>query len=169
MWLTMVTTIKIIIPIHTGRVTFGYKLENIKENRSTTGKCLKILCTWQLQENILRPSRSRVLAPRFFFFSSLLPPSMSRFVSSLPLQETSGCPGLLLIIFLFFFSEIEVGPVRTQGSLQKVITMRCDNTIKLAKQIRLDLKAIIYSTIVQRSLIYTAFSSGSVFVGCVLL
>ena len=36
---------EIVIPICTGKVKFGYRLENIKEDRGVTGKCLRILCT----------------------------------------------------------------------------------------------------------------------------
>ena len=111
MWLTMVTTIKIVIPIHTGKVTFGYRLENIKENRGVTGKCLKTLCILLPQENILRLKCSRVLVP--CFFSSLIPPSMSRIVGGFPLQEASGSPGRLLTILLSFISEVEVGVIWT--------------------------------------------------------
>ena len=35
--------------------------------------------------------------------------------------------------------------------------MRCDNTIKLAKRIRLDLKAIIYSTLYKVPYLYSIF------------
>ena len=103
---------KIKSPVNKVKASFGYRLDIIRENKSITGKCLKTLCIFLPQEDILRLKCSRVLVPRPFF-SSLIPPSMSRIVGGFPLQEASGSPGRLLTILLSFISEVEVGPIWT--------------------------------------------------------
>ena len=112
----MVTTIKIKNPIYKVKASFGYRLDIIRENKSITGKCLKTLC--------ILLNCSRVLVPRPFF-SSLIPPSMSRIVGGFPLQEVSGCPGRLFAIPFSFISE-EVWCYLDIRWSAKAIIMRCE-------------------------------------------
>ena len=120
----MVTTIKIKNPIYKVKASFGYRLDIIRENKSITGKCLKTLCIFLAQEDILRLKCSRVLVPRPFF-SLLIPPSMSRIVGGFPLQEVSGCPGRLFAIPFSFISE-EVWCYLDIRWSAKAIIMRCE-------------------------------------------
>ena len=91
-------------PVTKVRASFGYRLDVIRKNKSITGKCLKTLCIFLAQEDILRLKCFMVLVPRPFF-SLLIPLSTSRIVGGLLLQEVSGCPSRFSAILLSFISE----------------------------------------------------------------
>ena len=80
---------------------FGYRLDVIKQSKSVAGKCLKIFCNFLVLGDILRIRCFMVLAPRPFF-SLFNPPSTSRIVGGLSLQEVSGCFSRLSAVPLSF-------------------------------------------------------------------
>ena len=86
-------------PVTKVRASFGYRLDVIKQSKSIAGKCLKTLCNFLARGDILRIRCFMVLALRPFF-SLFIPPSTSRIVGGLSLQEVSGCFSRLLAIFL---------------------------------------------------------------------
>ena len=91
-------------PVTKVKASFGYRLDVIKQSKSIAGKCLKTLCNFLARGDILRIRCFMVLAPRPFF-SLFIPPSTSRIVGGLPLQEVSGCPSRLFAIPFSFISE----------------------------------------------------------------
>ena len=90
---------KIKSPVNKVKASFGHRLDVIRQSKSIVGKCLKTLCNFLARGDILRIRCFMVLAPRPFF-SLFNPPSTSRIVGGLSLQEVSGCFSRLLAIFL---------------------------------------------------------------------
>ena len=88
-------------PVTKVRASFGYRLDVIRKNKSIVGKCLKTLCIFLAQGDILRLKCFMVLVPRPFF-SLLIPLSTSRIVGGLSLQEVSGCFSRLSAVPLSF-------------------------------------------------------------------
>ena len=88
-------------PVNKVKASFGYRLDVIKQSKSIAGKCPKILCNFLARGDILRIRCFMVLALRPFF-SLFIPPSTSRIVGGLSLQEVSGCFSRLSAIPLSF-------------------------------------------------------------------
>ena len=95
---------KIKSPVNKVKASFGYRLDVIRKNKSIVGKCLKTLCIFLARGDILRLKCFMVLVPRPFF-SLFIPPSTSRIVGGLSLQEVSGCLSRLSAVPLSFISE----------------------------------------------------------------
>ena len=95
---------KIKSPVNKVKASFGYRLDVIRQNNNIFGKCLKILCIFLARGGILRLKCFMVLVPRPFF-SLFIPPSTSRIVGGLSLQEVSGCLSRLSAIPLSFILE----------------------------------------------------------------
>ena len=95
---------KIMSPVNKVKASSGHRLNVIRQSKSIVGKCLKTLCIFLARGDILRLRCFMVFAPRPFF-SLFIPPSTSRIVGGLSLQEVSGCLSRLSTIPLSFISE----------------------------------------------------------------
>ena len=95
---------RIMNPVNKVKASFGHRLDVIRQSKSIVGKCLKTLCIFLARGDILRIRCFMVLAPRPFF-SLFIPPSTSRIVGGLSLQEVSGCLSRLSAVPLSFISE----------------------------------------------------------------
>ena len=95
---------KIMSPVNKVKASSGHRLNIIRQSKSIVGKCLKTLCIFLARGDILRLKCFMVLVPRPFF-SLFIPPSTSRSVGGLSLQEVSGCLSRLSAIPLSVISD----------------------------------------------------------------